>query len=341
MNEAHLRTPFSGMRAVRPVRAFRAIALVVAMSTVTMVPADAQQPRNVRIGALHGTGGRGPLDDIMEKRFGDLGWVSGRNATFVVRYGDTNDALPALARELVREQLDVILTSGTPASLAAKGATSTMPVVFYSVGDPVGVGLVASLGQPGGNVTGISGITYQLGAKRLELLTQLVPQTRLVGVLLNPTDPTVTRVFDALKRGVHGAKPALEPFYAGRPSELDGAFAAMKRRGVSGVIVQPDAMFWGQRATIVKLAAEARLPAIYAFREDVLVGGLICYGAPIGDMLEQAVGYADKILRGAKPSDLPVQEPTKLEFVVNAKTAKALGLTVPAALLLRADRVIE
>ena len=318
------------------------IATAAALLLVGTSSAEAQSGDKVhRIGVLSPTDGRNPSDDTLERRFDELGWVKGRNVSFSYRYSRVNDALPALAKELVQERVDVIVTSGTPASLAAKQATTTIPVVFYSVGDPVGVGLVSSLGRPGGNVTGISGITYQLGAKRLELLNQVLPEARLVGVLLNRTDPTASQVFGALKAGLGSAKVTVEPFYAGRPAEIDAALQAMKRDGVNGAMVQPDGMFWAQRPKIVKLAADLRLPTIYAFQEDVEAGGLMSYGASWLDMQAQAVTYIDKILRGSIPSGLPVMEPTKLELVVNVKTAKALGLTIPRSVLLRADRVVE
>jgi ABC-type uncharacterized transport system substrate-binding protein len=312
------------------------------VATVAQAHAATGQPvRMYCIGLLHATGGRGSVEDFLEKRLGDFGWVDGRNVSLLYRYGQTNDALPALANELVARNPDVIVTGGTPASLAAKNATMGIPVVFYSVGDPVGVGLVTSLGRPGGNVTGIRGVTYQLGAKRLELLRQVLPEARRFGVLLNSTDPTVTRVLETLKADTRGTNVAVEPFYAGRPTDLDAAFQGMKRRAVNAVLVQPDGMFWAQRARIVRFAADLHLPAIYACKEDADAGGLMWYGASIPGMLDQALQYVDKILKGAKPGDLPVQESTKLELVVNIKTAKALGLSIPPSPLLRTDQVIE
>jgi ABC-type uncharacterized transport system substrate-binding protein len=228
-----------------------------------------------------------------------------------------------------------------PPASAAKRATATIPVVFSSVGDPVGVGLVATLGRPGGNVTGIGGVTYQLGAKRLEILKEILPEVRLVGLLLNRTDPTTSQILNALKQGLGSANVAIAPFHASRRSDIEAALQSMKRHGVNGVIVQPDGMFWAQRPAIVRLAAELRLPAIYAFKEDVEAGGLVSYGASLLDMQAQAAAYIDKVLRGTAPSGLPVQEPLKFELLINLKTAKALGLTLPPSLLLRADQVIE
>jgi putative ABC transport system substrate-binding protein len=320
----------------------RRFLLTALAALTTPIAAEAQSGDKLyRIGVLSPTAGRNPLDDALEKRLGDLGWSKGRNVSFSYRYSRVNDALPVMAKELVRERVDIIVTTGTPASLAAKEATTTIPIVFYSVGDPVGVHLVSNLGRPGRNVTGISGITYQLGAKRLELLKELLPEARLVGILLNPTDPTSSQVLGALKAGLGSTNVTVGPFYAGIPAEIEAAFQAMKRRGVSGVVVQPDGMFWAQRPSIVKLAADLRVPTIYAFNEDVEAGGLMSYGADILDMQAQAVTYVDRILRGSLPADLPVLEPTKVALAINLKTAKTLGLTIPPSLLLRAHHVIE
>lgn len=311
---------------------------------LALLPSDAgaqSVDKVYHIGLLFPTDGRSAFDDLLERRLADLGWLKGRNVRFSYRYSKVNDALPHLAKELLQEHVDVIATAGTPASLAAKHATTTTPIVFWSVGDPVGVGLVSSLGRPGGNVTGISGITYQLGAKRLEILKELLPDARLVGILLNRTDPTASQVLDALRRGFQIPNVAIEPFYAGRPAEIDAAFQAMKRRGVNAVVVQPDGMFWTQRPTIVKLTANLRLPAIYAFKEDVEAGGLVSYGASFFEMQAQAVAYIDKILRGVAPSGLPVQEPAKFELAININAARALTLAIPRSLMLRADQVVE
>ena len=315
-----------------------AVAFMAAFALGLFLPlaARAQQTSTVpRVGILS------TYDNIFEKRMHDLGWVQGQNVTFVPCRADTNETTIECARKLVRDTVSIILTSGTPASLAAKQATTAIPIVFYSVGDPVGVGLVSSLARPGGNITGISGITYKLGAKRLELLLEIVPRARLIGVLLNRTDPTVDQVFSALRRGMGSANVRVEAFYVERASDIETVFQSMRRRGVGGALVQPDRMFWNARPRIVTLATESRVPTIYAFSEDVKAGGLISYGASFRDMQTQAIAYIDRILKGAKPADLPIQEPTKFELAINLNAAKVLGFTVPAALLLRADQVIE
>jgi putative tryptophan/tyrosine transport system substrate-binding protein len=300
-----------------------------------------QAAKVVKVGSLYPTARRGMLEEYFEKRMVGAGWVSGENVSYAPRYSPHGGALPALALELVRERVHVIVTVGTPASLAAKKATTTIPVVFSSVGDPVGVGLVSNLGHPEGNVTGISGITYQLSAKRLELLRTAVPGARRVAMLVNPTDPTVATILAALERGSQGTGVEIEAFEAGRQADLEPRFRSMRSRGVHALVVQPDGMFWAYRAEIVKLAAEARIPAVYAFKEDATAGGLMSYGASILGMHDQVVVYVDRILRGARPAELPVQEPTKFELVINLKTARALGLTIPPSLLARADQVID
>jgi putative ABC transport system substrate-binding protein len=233
---------------------------------------------------------------------------------------------------------------GTPASFAARAATTTIPIVFVSVGDPVGVGLVPSLARPGGNITGISGLTLALTAKRLELLRELIPGMRNVALLLNPSDVTAERMAQAALAGAKRLNLKVDVFRAQEPAQLSQAFQAIKRSGVSAVLLQPDGMFWTYRDDIAKLAAASSLPAMYAFQEHVEAGGLMSYGASFsggGGMLAKCVEYVDRIFRGAKPADLPIQEPTDFDFLINQKAAKALGLAIPQALAVRASRIIE
>jgi putative tryptophan/tyrosine transport system substrate-binding protein len=314
--------------------------LLLAILSICPAARSAEAEELKRVGVLVAI--KMDFSDFIESRMRDLGWVNGKNVAFIYRSaGGVNDTLPLLAKELVAERVDIIMAGATPASLAARDATKTIPIVFWSVGDPVGVGLVRSLSQPGGNVTGISGITYQLGAKRLELLKEALPGAKLIGMLLDSADPTASQVFEALKGGMGSSSIAVEPFYVAHPSDLDPIFRKIKGEGVDGVLVQPDGMFWTQRPRIVKLAADLHLPVIYGFREDVDAGGLMSYGADATNMLENALVYADKILRGAKPADLPVQEARKLDLAINLKAAKALGLVIPPSLLARADHVVE
>jgi ABC-type uncharacterized transport system substrate-binding protein len=312
-----------------------------ALLAAPLVAGGQKGERVYRVGLLIPTAGRGPLEDIREKRFADLGWIKGRNISFIYRYSKVNDRLPALAKELAQEKVDVIMAVGTPAALAAKQATAAIPVVFHEVGDPVGVGLVSSLSRPGGNVTGISSLTFELGAKRLKLLTETLPEARRIGVLMNRTDPTASQVLEALRAGLTSGDVTVEPYYAGRPAEIETAFQSMKRHHVDGAMVQPDGMFWAQRARIVKLASELRLPTVYPHKQDVEAGGLMSYGASFLAMQAQAIAYVDKILKGAKPGDLPIQRAAEFELYINRKSAEALGLTIPQSLLLQADKVIE
>jgi putative ABC transport system substrate-binding protein len=308
--------------------------------------ADATAQNGVRrIGVLDPTAGRHAIEAEFEKRLASTGWHVGKNTVLVTRYsGGKNDVFPALANELLRERPEVIVTYGTPASLAAKAATSTVPIIFMHVSDPVGVGLVPSLGRPGGNVTGISGVTLQLTGKRFELLRELAPGSRSVAVLLNPTDQLAARLVEASHLAGKTYGVTVDVFRAGRPDELRSAFEEMKRKGAGSVLVHADGMFWAFRSDIARLAAEAKLPAIYAFQEHVMAGGLASYGASFfgdGGMVAKAVVYVDRVLKGARPEDLPIQEPTDFDLVINRKSAAALGLAIPQPVLLRASRIIE
>jgi putative ABC transport system substrate-binding protein len=298
-----------------------------------------------KVGILSPANPHNPVQDEFERRLAAAGWVPGKNVALLYRYADgKNDALAGLAAELVRERPDVIVVYGTPGSFAARKATQTIPIIFISVGDPVGVGLVPSLARPGGNITGISGVTLPLTAKRLELLRELIPGARNFALLLNPSDLTAERVANAALAGAKTMNLKVELFRAQRPAELADAFAAMKRSGASAVLLQPDGMFWTYRAEIAKLAAASGLPAMYGFQEHVLAGGLMSYGASFsggGGMLAKSVEYVDRILRGARPADLPIQEPTDFDFVINQKAAKELGLAIPQSLAVRANRVVE
>jgi ABC-type uncharacterized transport system substrate-binding protein len=273
---------------------------------------------------------------------GETGYVEGQNVAFEFRKAEGSyDRLPAMAADLVDRKVDVIVAGGPPAALAAKSATSTIPIVFGGVGDPVGTGLVASLARPGGNLTGISEMTTDLMSKRLELLSELVPQTTLIALLVNPNDanakPFVREVQEAGRtKGVQ--LPILK---ASNESEIDAAFASLVELHAGALIVVPDAFFSSRREQIVALASRHAVPAIYHLRELAAVGGLISYGVSLTANFRQAGIYAGRILKGAKPADLPVQQPTTFELVINLKTAKALGLTIPQSLLARATEVIE
>jgi putative tryptophan/tyrosine transport system substrate-binding protein len=270
----------------------------------------------------------------------DLGYVEGRNITIESRWAEGNyERLPGLAADLVRLKVNVIVTYGTPASEAAKRATSTIPIVMAAIIDPVASGLVTSLARPGGNVTGQSMMSPDLVEKQLEILKEVVPKVSRVALLHNPANPGNAPQVKHAQDAARALGVRLQLLGARDPGEIDSAFAVMT--GEQAVIVLVDATLQGNRARITDLAARHRLPAVYGLSEYAEVGGLLTYGPNRLDMFRHAGVYVDKILKGAKPGDLPVEQPTKFELVINLKTAKALGLTIPPSLLVRADQVIE
>jgi putative ABC transport system substrate-binding protein len=273
----------------------------------------------------------------------DLGWVEGQNIVIEYRSAEGRfDRLPDLAAELVRLKVDVIVAAPTPAALAAKNATGTVPIVGVSLTEPVGLGLIGSLARPGGNVTGVS---YSVGTdifgKDLELLKEVVPKVRRVAVLSNPDGPAQPLTISNIKGAARSLGLQLLLLEARAPGDFDGAFAAMARERVGALFVVTDPMFIPHRTRLTDLAAKNRLPSIFTQRADVEAGGLMSYGPNFADMYRRAATYVDKILRGAKPADLPVEQPTKFELVINLKTANALGLTIPRSVLARADEVIQ
>jgi len=272
------------------------------------------------------------------------GYVEGQNVAIEYRWAEGNyDRLPALAADLVSRKVDVIAASGGGdiASRAAKDATSTIPIVFIGGGDPVEAGLVASLGRPGGNITGISFIAVELTPKRFELLLELVPHAQVIGFLVNQNSPTAERTVRNVQEAARAKGVQLPILNAGGEGEFATAFASLIQLHGEGILVAADPVFGQRREELAMLAARHRIPAIYAFREYADSGGLVSYGPSLTTTYRQAGTYVGRILAGAKPTDLPMQEPTKFELVINLKTAKALGLTVPQSLLARADEVIE
>jgi putative tryptophan/tyrosine transport system substrate-binding protein len=300
------------------------------------------QVRAYRIGFL---GSSTPPSQFLEAFRAGLrarGLVEGRNLTIEYRSASaTSEGLDAAAAELVRAKVDLIFAWATPASLAATRATATIPIVFVGVADPVGAGMVASLARPGRNVTGVSNIARDLNAKLVEFLAQVVPGIRTVAVLRNPTNASTLAQFEEAAAAARTLR--LEPmaFEASRLDDLEPAFAAMARARVDGLIVIPDPMFLSGRERIAELANRHRIPSAYARREAAEAGGLLAYGANLAEQTTLAAAYVDRILKGANPAEMPIELPTRLELVVNLKTARALGLTIPQSLLLRADRTIE
>jgi putative tryptophan/tyrosine transport system substrate-binding protein len=273
----------------------------------------------------------------------ELGYVEGQNLIIESRYAEgSEERLPDLAAELVRLKVEVIVAGGSSTIRAAQHATRTIPIVMAGSYDPVGRGLVASLARPGGNTTGVSTLGAELPGKRLELLKETVPQSARVAVLANPAAGGYESVMHNLTGAAQALGLQLRVVELRRAEELDTAFATMTREGVDALIVVPDrALMDGLRGRTVDLAATHRLPAMYDGREYVVAGGLMSYGPSLLDMFQRAATYVDRILKGAKPADLPVAQPTKFELVINLKTAKALGLTVPPSLLFQANEVIH
>ena len=272
----------------------------------------------------------------------ELGYVEGRNLTLEIRYAEgRTERFPDLAAELVLLKVDVLVAESTPAALAAKQVTSTIPIVMISVGEPVEVNLVDSLAHPGGNITGLSLIAPQLAAKRLDLLKQALPKLSRVTVLWNSANQGMHARFHQTEVGAHSVGVAVQSVTVESPDDFEPLFATMTRTRPESLLVLADTVTVANRQRTVEFTAKNRVPAIYEARTFVDSGGLMSYGVDFSDHYRRAALYVDKILKGAKPADLPVEQPTKFELVINLKTAKALGLTIPPSLLQRADQVIE
>jgi putative ABC transport system substrate-binding protein len=306
-------------------------------------PADAQQPKKVwRIGVL--SGGYGAQNfalAALRQGLRDLGYVEGQNIVIEYRYSEgKHERLPNLAAELVHLNIDVIYACcpGGPSSLAAKNATTTIPIVFVRYGDPVVPGGVTSLARPGGNVTGLSGFS-ELHGKRLELLKEAVPKITRVAVLLNPAIHAASfKEVESVAKSLGVQLELLEPQ---TPSDLDNAFSVMAKGRVDALAVWASPLFRTHRKKILDFAAKSRVASVFEQKEYVEAGGLISYGINVPDLFYRSATYVDRILKGTKPADLPVERPTKFEFVINLKTAKEIGLTIPPNVLARADRVIR
>jgi putative ABC transport system substrate-binding protein len=285
----------------------------------------------------------GRLVGAFRDGLGETGYTEGRNVAIQYRWAENRyDRLPELAAELVRRQVTVIVASGgAVAPLAAKAATSTIPIIFTGMPDPVKAGLVASLNRPGGNITGTAALTAELDAKRLEVLHELVPGRGLIGGLVNPNRPDAEAQAGDMQEAARTLGQQTIVFKAGSEAEIDAAFAALAREGIVALLIGADPFFTGQRAQLVALTVRHAVPAIYATREFPDAGGLASYGSRIAEGYRLGGIYTGRILKGEKPADLPVVQPTKIELIINLKAAKAIGLPIPEAFLLRADEVIE
>jgi putative ABC transport system substrate-binding protein len=308
------------------------------------LPAEAQQAGKVyRIGYLVSRSALEPRDEAFRQGLRDLGYVEGKNIIIEYRFTGEREQIPKLAAELVRLKVDIIVAPGTPVAQAAKTATRTIPIVFAGVADPVGTGLVASLARPGGNITGLTPISAELSAKRLELLKETVPRVSRIAVLSTPDYPlpVKTETLKEMEAVARALGVQLQFLEVRGPNDFDSAFGAMRKERAGAFTVLPIPMFLAERRRILDLAAKNRLPAIFHWSEYVEAGGLMSYGADGVALFRRAATYVDKILKGAKPGDLPVEQPTKFEMVINLKAAKQIGLTIPPNVLARADKVIR
>ena len=305
--------------------------------------ARAQQKAIPVVGFLNpaSLGPSAPFTAAFRQGLSDAGYVEGQNLTIEFRFAEGHyDRLPALAADLVGRNVDVIATVGE-ASFVAKSATSTIPIVFMGAGDPVGDGLVASLAWPGGNLTGFSNLFLELHPKRLDLLSELVPQAKVIALLLNPNNPRAERNIRYLQEAGRAKGVELQVLKAGTESEIDAAFDSLVELRAGALVVVGDSFFSSRREQFVALASRHAVPAIYPWPYFAAAGGLISYGIDNSAVMRQVGSTAGKILKGARPADLPVQQPNKFELVLNLKTAKALGLTVPQSLIAGATEVIE
>jgi ABC-type uncharacterized transport system substrate-binding protein len=321
--------------------------LLISVLLMTAPPVEAQQPgKNFRIGFLDSsTASRmAVLVDAFRQELSKLGWIEGKNFTIEYRFAEGKpERAPELAAELVRLKVDLIVTTAGPQALAAKGATTTIPIVMVNVGDPVAFGLVASLARPGGNVTGNASLAPDLNTKRLEILKDAVPKLARVGLLLAPgTSITRDLQLKELRPAAVALKLKLEEIETQiDPKGLESAFQTAKQKPVGAIMTTAGFRFLTERKRIVELAGKYRLPSIYSQKEYVDEGGLMFYGVDSTDLYRRAAVYVDKILKGAKPADLPVQQATKFEFIINLKAAKQIGLTIPVRVLERANQVIK
>ena len=331
-------------KSTKPTFGFALCAMLLALC----YPTEAQQTGKVfRMGFLDNStaSGMAILVDAFRQELSKLGWIEGKNITIEYRFAEQKtERLPELAADLVRLKVDLIVVTETPAALAAKSATAFIPVVMTNVGDPVGFGLVASLARPGGNVTGFSSLTAELGTKRLEILKDAVPKLGRVGLLRTPRGTSGAQELQLkdLRAAAVALKLSLEEIETQLDAKgLESAFRTAKQRQVGAIMTTTGRRLFTERKRIVELTGKYRLPAIYFQKEFVDEGGLMSYGTDYADLFRRSAHYVDKILKGAKPADLPVQQATKFEFVINLKAAKQIGLTIPNRVLERANQVIR
>jgi putative ABC transport system substrate-binding protein len=319
--------------------------IVLALSLFGALAAQAQAPGKVpRVGYVFArvSSGDQHLWDTARQGLRELGYVDGENIALEVRWAEgRSERLPELVAELVRLKVDVLVVTGTPATLAAKNATRTIPIVFLGVGDPVRSGLVASLARPGSNLTGLSLLNPEVSGKRLELLKESLPNISRVAVLTNPGNPVHDVYWKETQTAAQTLGLQLQPIKVQAPEDFDAAFRAAARGRPHALLAFDDPLTMAYRARLVALAAKYRLPTMYGFREFPDVGGLLSYGPNLLDQYRRTATYVDRVLKGSRAADLPVEQPTKFELVINRRTAQALGLAIPPSVLARADQVIE
>jgi len=322
----------------------RALLAGVGIAAISWALPSSAQGKVWRIGVLETTAlaVNGPNFDALLEGLRELGYVEGKNLLFEYRSADgRNDRFAELAKELAGMQVDVIVTRGTPATLAAKAATTFIPIVSTAISDPVRTGLVKSLARPGGNVTGLDPFAVELSSKRVELLREAFPGIRRIGVLGNLSNPAAAPNFSLTAAAARQLGVEAQIHDVSKPEDLAPAFEALARQRIGALVVLIDGFLQANRKAIVELAAKHRLPAIYAAKEFVEAGGLMSYAVSYPALYFRAASYVDKILKGTRPGDLPVEQPTRFELVLNLKTAKALDVKIPQSILVRADRVLE
>jgi len=315
--------------------------LLLAAGTFAEAQPTTKIPRIARLSPLSASADA-PIFAAFRQGLRDHGWVEGQNIAIVHRFAEGKfDKLPELAAELVRLKVDIIISGSTPGAVAAKNATSTIPIVMVTTGDPVGTGLVSSLARPGGNLTGVTALGQELSGKRLELLKEAIPGATRVAVLSNPANPDTSFSVKGVEVAAQALGMQLRVIEVRDATGFDGAFRAITGERTQALMVLTDPMFVTHRRSIVELAGKSRLPAMYPISEFADAGGLMFYGASLPDMYRRSATYVDKILKGAKPADLPVEQPTKFELIINLKTAKEIGVTISPNVLERADKVIK
>jgi len=327
---------------IRPATAVVLLLLAASLGTAAAQPAGNVPRVGYLLAGSHSDPQRQRLLEAFRQGLRELGYVEGQNIAIESRWAEgKDDRLPALAADLVRSKVDVIVAQSGAATQAAQQATRTIPIVMSLSNDAVGSGLVASLARPGGNVTGLTIMVPDLAGKQFQLLKEVIPKVSRVALLTNPANPASAPFLREAEAAARALGVRLQTLETRNPQEIDSAFAAMTRERAGALLILPDQIFVSQRRQIAELATKRRLPSVYGVREYAEAGGLMAYGANHIDLVRRAATFVDKILKGAKPADLPVEQPTKFELIINLRTAKAIGLTIPPSVLQRADQIID